>query len=480
MENNQHFRIENDSLGPVRVPVNALYSAQTQRAVENFPISGLRPRPAFIWSVALIKKAAARVNFELGLLPEEISTAIQQAADEVISGQWIDQFVVDPYQAGAGTSHHMNVNEVLANRANQLLSEANIALSVHPNDHVNMAQSTNDVIPAAIRLGCRWKLDDLDQVLANLARNLKQKSLEFDSILKSGRTHLQDAVPIRLGQEFHAYSTAVERDRIRIQKSAEGLLRLGIGGTAAGSGLNAHPLYSVRMISVLKELTGFKLELANDLFEVMQSEADFTDFSASLRTSAITLGRIANDFRLLASGPASGLDEIQLPPVQPGSSIMPGKVNPVMAEMLNMVMIQVVSMDGAVAQAASAGQLELNVMLPIIANNLFEMMHIFINATNTFSEKCVNGITANPEKCRNWLEHNTILVTTLNPLIGYKAGARLAQEASRDQRSILEIAENQIASGKLKKLDGTVLTVLEVRKALESVDAMTRGGLLIE
>lgn len=478
MTKEDRYRIEKDSLGEVKVPANALYGAQTQRAVENFQISGLRPRPAFIWSLAVIKKAAARVNSDLGLLPSEIAYAIQAAAQEVIDGQWADQFVVDPFQAGAGTSHHMNMNEVLANRATRILAESGNNAIVHPNDHVNMAQSTNDVIPAAIRLGCLWRFNELNSALSALVSTLSNKSIEFDSIIKSGRTHLQDAVPIRLGQEFGAYSTAVERDRLRIVRSAEGLLRLGIGGTAVGTGLNAHPDYASNMVSVLKELTEFNVFLASDLFEVMQSGADFADFSSAMRTTALTLSRIANDFRLLSSGPASGLDEIHLPAVQPGSSIMPGKVNPVMAEMLNMAMIQIISMDSAVAAATAAGQLELNVMLPVIAYNLYEMMHILINAVNSFSERCVKDLSANPEKCRYWLERNTILVTALNPVIGYQAGARLAQDAVRTFRTILEVAEEQITDGSLKKLDGSPVTVAEIQKALASIDAMTQGGLL--
>jgi fumarate hydratase, class II len=473
MTDKEHYRIEKDSLGEVQVPKNALYGAQTQRAVDNFQISGLHPRLAFIWSVAVIKKAAARVNSELGLLPLEIANAIQQAAQEVLEGQWADQFVIDPFQAGAGTSHHMNVNEVLGNRASQILAENGNPIPVHPNDHVNMAQSTNDVIPAAIRLGCLWRLGELDTALSGLAVSLKKKSDEFDSILKSGRTHLQDAVPIRLGQEFGAYAIAVERDLQRIKRTSVGLLRLGIGGTATGTGLNAHPDYANRMIEVISEITGFKVFLAENLFEVMQSEADFTDFSGSLRTTALTLSRIANDLRLLASGPASGLDEIRLPAVQPGSSIMPAKVNPVMAEMLNMVAIQVTGMDTAVAMAAAAGQLELNVMLPVIAYNLFEMMHILINAVTSFSERCVKDITANPEKCQYWLERNTILVTALNPIIGYQAGAFIARNAALTDRSIMDVAKEQIDKGELKKFDGSLATIGEIQKALKSIDSMT-------
>ena len=331
---NALFRTEHDSLGELQVPADALFGIQTQRAVLNFPISGLRPWRAFIWSMAIIKRSAAEVNRDLGLLKERIAAAIVQAAQEVIEGCWDDQFVVDPFQAGAGTSHNMNANEVIANRSTQILGGKLGEYLVHPNDHVNMSQSTNDTIPTAIRLGCLWRLGELLGTVSRLSSALHQKGAEFDEIIKSGRTHLQDAVPLRLGQEFSAYARAVERDVERIQRSAEGLRRLGIGGTAVGSGLNAHPEYAPRMVRRLAELTGFTLYPSDNLFESMQSMADAVDFSSALRTLAITLTRIANDIRLLASGPNTGLDEIRLPAVQPGSSIMPGKVNPVMAEML--------------------------------------------------------------------------------------------------------------------------------------------------
>jgi fumarate hydratase class II len=328
-------RIEKDSLGEIEVPSDALYGAQTMRAVQNFDISGLRPYRAFVWSMATIKKAAALVNMDLGLLDDERGKAIVQASQEVIDGKRDDQFVVDPFQAGAGTSHNMNTNEVIANRANQILGHKldEPGKPVHPNDHVNMAQSTNDTIPTAIRLGCLWRLDELTGEVNRLAGELRKKASEFDDIVKSGRTHLQDAVPVRLGQEFGGYARAVARDAERIRHAAEGLRRLGIGGTAVGTGLNAHPEYHARMVKKLSELTGLALYESDNLFETMQSMADAVDFSASMRTLAVTLDRIANDFRLLSSGPSTGLDEIDLPTVQPGSSIMPGKVNPVLAEM---------------------------------------------------------------------------------------------------------------------------------------------------
>ena len=467
-------RIEQDSLGEVLVPASALYGAQTQRAIENFPISGLKPRPVFIWSMGMIKKAAAEVNRDLGLLDTEKANAIIRAAQEVIDGQWNEQFVVDPFQAGAGTSHHMNINEVIANRATQLLGGNLGEYRVHPNDHVNMAQSTNDTIPTAIRLGCLWRLDELLSTLNDLTAALQTKAGEFDGIVKSGRTHLQDAVPIRLGQEFGAYAKAVERDAERIKYAAEGLRRLGIGGTAVGSGLNAHPEYHRRMVKKLSELTGLQLNESDNLFESMQSMADVAAFSSSMRTLALTLIRIANDFRLLSSGPTTGLDEIRLPAVQPGSSIMPGKVNPVMAEMLDMAMFHVIGCDTTVALAAQAGQLELNVMMPVIAFSLFEMMHIAINSVRAFTERAVHGLTANRAKAEGWLAQNPIVVTALNPLIGYSQGAELVKEAAARRLTIYDIAVEKAKAGMLKHVDGDrLITVEEIEAAINDLQRLT-------
>jgi fumarate hydratase class II len=463
-------RIERDSLGEVRLPAQALYGAQTQRAVENFPISGLKPRQAFIWSMGVIKKAAAEVNQDLGQLDADKARVIAQAAQEVIDGRWNEQFVVDPIQAGAGTSHHMNINEVIANRATQLLGGDLGEYLINPNDHVNMAQSTNDTIPTAIRLGCLWRLDELLAALAALAAELKARAGEFDGIVKSGRTHLQDAVPVRLGQEFGAYARAVERDAERIRFAAQGLRRLGIGGTAVGSGLNAHPEYHARMVTKLSELTGLELYTSDDLFESMQSMADAAAFAASLRTLALTLIRIANDFRLLASGPTTGLDEIRLPAVQPGSSIMPGKVNPVMAEMLDMAMFQVIGCETTVALAAQAGQLELNVMMPVIAYNLFEMMQIMIASVQAFTLRAVVGLSANREKAEGWLARNPIVVTALNPLIGYRQGAGLVKEAAARGMLVRDIAVEKARAGTLLHVDGTrPVSVEEVETALNDL-----------
>ncbi len=484
------FRTEKDSLGEIKVPAGALYGVQTQRAVDNFPISGLRPWRAFIWSMATVKRAAAEVNAELGLFSDrevdgkhftgqQLAQAISQAAQEVIEGKWDQEFVVDPFQAGAGTSHNMNANEVIANRATLILGGSLGSYYIHPNDHVNMAQSTNDTIPTAIRLGALWRLDgELLGALKNLQTALEAKAIEFDDVVKSGRTHLQDAVPVRLGQEFAAYAKAVERDAERVQRSAEGLRRLGIGGTAVGSGLNAHPEYHARMVKKLSALTGLTLYTSDNLFESMQSMADAADFSASMRTLALTLIRIANDFRLLASGPSTGLDELRLPAVQPGSSIMPGKVNPVMAEMLDMAMFHVIGCDTTVGMAVQAGQLELNVMMPIIAHNLFEMMQVTIGAVNAFADRAVKGLTANREKATGWLAKNAIVVTALNPIIGYSQGAGLVKEALAKNASILELAVEKAKAGALKHRDeDRLVTEAEITNALSDLRALTEGGI---
>jgi len=475
----QEFRIEKDSLGELQVPAEALYGAQTQRAVENFPISGLHPWRAFIWSMATIKRAAAEVNRDLDLLDDERADAIVKAAQEVVDGEWDGQFVVDPFQAGAGTSHNMNVNEVIANRATLVLGGRLGEYRVHPNDHVNMAQSTNDTIPTAIRLGSLWRLDELLTVLDELSTSLEAKADEFDDIVKSGRTHLQDAVPVRLGQEFGAYAMAVRRDTERIRRSAEGLRRLGIGGTAVGSGLNAHREYHAHIVKKLSELTGLDLHESDNLFESMQSMSDAVDFSASLRTLALTLVRIANDFRLLSSGPATGLDEINLPAVQPGSSIMPGKVNPVMAEMLNQAMFHVVGCDTTVALAGQAGQLELNVMMPVIAHNLFEMMQVTIGAVKAFTERAVKGVEANRDKAEGWLAKNAILVTALNPLIGYSQGAALVKEALAQNAVIKDVALEKAEKGELKHRDeDRPVTADEIETALSDLRKLTEGGIV--
>jgi fumarate hydratase class II len=462
------YRIEKDSMGEVRVPRDALYGAQTQRAVDNFRISGQRPYPAFVWSMAVIKRAAAEVNRDLGLLERDVADAIIRAAAEVIDGKHADQFVVDPFQAGAGTSHNMNLNEVIANRANQILGCAldDPAKPVKPNDHVNMAQSTNDTTPAAIRLGCLWRLEELLAALDLLIAALDDKARETDDVIKSGRTHLQDAVPVRMGQEFAAYSQAVRYDRERIETAGDRLRRIGIGGTAAGTGLNAHPEYHARMVARLSELTGQPLRSSGNLFEAVQNMADAADFSASLRTLSITLTRISNDLRLLSSGPTTALDEIRMAPVQPGSSIMPGKVNPVLAELMNMACFHIQGCDLTVSLAAQAGQLEVNVMMPVIAHNLFEMMHVFIPAIRTFAEKAVAPIQINRQKAEGWLARNAVLATALNPVIGYMEAASVAKQALEEGKTIKEVV-----------LERGLMSAEEADRVLDA-RAMTEGGIL--
>jgi fumarate hydratase class II len=479
MVNQKSYRKERDSLGDIQVPEGSYYGAQTQRAVDNFPISGLKPWRAFIWSLAAIKYSAAKVNRDLGFLDDEVANAVMQAAEEVMGGRWEAEFVVDPFQAGAGTSHNMNMNEVIANRATEILGGALGEYRVHPNDHVNMAQSTNDTIPTAIRLGCLWRLEESLMIIDELVQALQERAQAFDDVIKSGRTHLQDAVPIRMGQEFSAYAHAVQRDRSRIGRAAEGLRRLGIGGTAAGTGLNAHPEYADRMVHTLAGLTKLELYTSDDLVESMQSMADLADFSASLRTLAITLTRVANDFRLLSSGPATGLNELQVPPVQPGSSIMPGKVNPVMAEMLNMAMFHIQGGDLTVSIAAQAGQLELNVMMPIIAHNLFEMMHVMIGAVRAFTQKCVVGLEANRPQAQQWLERNATLVTALNPIIGYARGAALVKEAQSLGITIQELATEKANAGELiHRETGEVLTIESIQSIFRDLRWLTEGGMI--
>jgi aspartate ammonia-lyase len=439
----QETRIEKDSLGELQVPANAYYGVQTARAVANFPISGLRPNPAFVRATIQIKKAAAIVNSKLGQLPKEKADAIVKAADEILNGQLADQFVVDVFQAGAGTSHNMNTNEVLANRAIELLSDGEGKRGdyklINPNDHVNMAQSTNDVIPTAIRLAALELCEEFFPMLERLQHALAEKAREFDPYVKSGRTHLQDAVPIRLGQEFSAYAVSVGKHRGRLKAAADDLKELGIGGTAAGSGLNAHIRYSEEMAKQLSEQTGLQLTATRNAFETMQSMAPFVGVSSALRNLALDMIRIANDLRLLASGPRTGFAEIELPPVQPGSSIMPGKVNPVLAEMLDMVCFHVIGNDTTVAMASQAGQLELNVMMPVIAHDLLEALTVFRNALDAFAEKCVRGITADPERCREYAEKSLSLITALNPHVGYAKAAEIAKEMLKSNRGAREV-----------------------------------------
>lgn len=423
-------RVEKDPLGEKAVPADALYGIQTLRAVENFPISGLRPLPAFVDAVIWIKKAAALTHRETGRLEAPLADAIVQAADEVLGGRHRDEFVVDVYQAGAGTSHNMNCNEVLANRANELLGGARGAYApVHPNDHVNMAQSTNDVIPTAMRLATLAQLPAFLAALDVLADTLLAKGAQFDHVMKSGRTHLQDATPIRLGQEFAAWGRTVARHRAKLAQAADWLRDLGIGGTAVGTGLNAEPQYPALMVKHLRAATGLDLRVGEDRVQLMQSMGDIASFSGAFRAYVLDLNKIANDIRLLASGPRTGLAEIVLPAVQPGSSIMPGKVNPSIAEMVNQVCYQAIGLDTTVAMAAEAGQLELNVMMPVITHNVVLGLTIVGNASRVLAERCIAGIEADEAQCAYWLERSPALVTALAPKIGYADAARLAKEA---------------------------------------------------
>jgi aspartate ammonia-lyase len=437
-------RTEKDPLGPLEVPAGALYGVQTQRAVQNFPISGLRPLAPFVRAQVWIKKAAALTHNETGRLDSRLADAIVAAADEVLDGRHDEQFVVDPYQAGAGTSHNMNVNEVLANRANELLGgRRGEYRPVHPNDHVNMAQSTNDTIPTTIRLACLSQLDPLLDALGVLRDDLLGKGREFDDIVKAGRTHLQDAMPIRLGQEFTAYAGTIDRNMRRIRQSAEYLRDLGIGGSAVGTGVTVEPEYPALMNRHLRAITGLELRVGDDFVQLMQSMGDVAAFSASLRVLAIDLSKIVSDLRLMVMGPRTGVDEIRLPAVQPGSSIMPGKVNPSIPEMVNQVCFQVMGCDTTVSIAAEHGQLELNVMMPVIAHNVLLSMRILTNASRVLAERCVRGIEANREMCEYWVERSAALATALAPQIGYAAAAEISKRSVKDGVLIRDLVKRE-------------------------------------
>jgi aspartate ammonia-lyase len=433
-------RVEVDPLGPKEVPEEALYGVQTQRALENFPISGMKPHPYLVRATVLIKKAAALTNMETGRLDLRLGRAIVAAADEILSGRWLDQFVVDPFQAGAGTSHNMNVNEVLANRANELLGgKRGVYHPVHPNDHVNMAQSTNDVFPSSMKLAALMALSELYSSFEGLVAAFETKAREFDHVIKAGRTHLQDAVPIRLGQEFGAYALSVRRGLGKLRTAADSLLELNLGATAVGTGMLAEPAYIERVPQVLSQLTGFPFRRAENLVQATQSMGPFVEVSAGLRYLAVELSKICNDLRLMSSGPHTGLAEINLPAVQPGSSIMPGKVNPVIAEMTNMVCFQVMGNDVAIAKASEAGQLELNVMMPGIAFALMLSIDLLTGAARTLDKRCVRGITANEARCRYYVENSAGLATALSPYIGYSLAAEVAKEFVNTGKPIRQI-----------------------------------------
>jgi aspartate ammonia-lyase len=437
-------RIEIDSLGKIEVPTDALYGAQTARAVGNFPISGLRGNGFLIRALGMVKRAAAEVNRELGLITAEQGGAIVAAAQEVIDAKLDGEFVVDVFQAGAGVSLHMNANEVIANRAGQMLGEApGTYAKVHPNDHVNYGQSTNDVYPTAMRVSALLALDELYPVVIGLAGGFDQKAGEFADVLKAGRTHMQDAVPITLGQEFAGYATAMRKALASLARAAEGLRELGLGGSAVGTGLNTHPEYRVKAVARLAKIAGVELRPADDLRWAMQSCACMAEVSGALRGLALEVIRITNDLRLLSSGPNTGFNEIHLPSLQPGSSIMPGKVNPVLAELAAMVGFQVVGNDVSVAMAVQAGQLELNVMMPVMAHNVLQSIAILTSTLKELDQRCVRGITVNRERCEFYAGSTIALATALNPYIGYAKAAALVKESVATGKSIVELARAQ-------------------------------------
>jgi aspartate ammonia-lyase len=446
-----HTRTEKDPLGPLEVPADALYGVQTQRAVENFPISGLRPLEPFVIAQVWIKKAAALTHRATGRLEARLADAIIAAADEVLDDAATNgfrnygrHFVVDPFQAGAGTSHNMNVNEVLANRANESLGGRRGEYKpVHPNDHVNMAQSTNDTIPTTIRLAVLSRLDAFVTSFSALRDALAAKGREFDHVVKAGRTHLQDAMPIRLGQEFTAYAGSIDRGLRRVRESADYLRDLGIGGSAVGTGVTVEKEYPALMNKYLREITGLELRIGDDRIQLMQSMGDAAGFSAAVRVLAIDLSKIVSDLRLMVMGPRTGLDEIRLPAVQPGSSIMPGKVNPSIPEMVNQVCYQVMGLDTTVAIAAEHGQLELNVMMPVIAFNILLSMQILTSAAHVLTERTVKGVEANEEMCAHWVERSAALATALAPKIGYAAAAELSKRSVKEGVLIRELVRRE-------------------------------------
>jgi aspartate ammonia-lyase len=447
------IRREKDSLGERQVPGDAYYGIQTVRAVENYPISGYRAHPQLIRAMGMIKKAAAMANRDLKLVEARRAAAIIQASEEVIDGKFDDQFVVDVYQAGAGVSFHMNANEVIANRAVEILGGRRGEYEVcHPNDHVNFGQSTNDVYPTATRLSAVLLFEEVLQSLGELERSFARKGKAFDHLLKSGRTHMMDAVPIRLGQEFAAYATAMRRAADLIRQAQDHLRELGLGGSAVGTGVNTHPRYQKLAVHHLTKVSGQKLIPTDDLRYTMQSNLPLSVASSALRNLALELIRITNDLRLLSSGPNTGFAEIFLPALQPGSSIMPGKINPVMAELTAMVGFQAVGADIITALAVQGGQLELNVMMPAMAWNVLHASEILKNTMRVLAAKCVDGITANEARCRYYANATISIAAALNPYIGYAAAAEIAKESVKTGRTVTEIAlERKLLDEKLMR-----------------------------
>jgi aspartate ammonia-lyase len=452
----QQFRQEKDSIGIKEIPAEVYYGVQTARAVENYPISGMRANPTLIRAIGMVKYAAAQANKELGLVDDKRADAIMQAAKEVVDGKWDASFVVDVFQAGAGVSFHMNSNEVIANRATELMGGKLGEYTVHPNDHVNYGQSTNDVFPTSMRVATLLELEKLYPVLEALAAEYEAKGKEFHGIMKSGRTHMQDAVPIRLGQEFAAYGVATRKAVADIRHAGDSLRELGLGGSAVGTGINTHPDYRAKAVANLAKISGQKLAPAADMRWAMQSNACMAQVSSSLRNLALEVIRISNDLRLISSGPNTGLAEINLPGLQPGSSIMPGKINPVMPELAAMVSFQVVGNDTAVAMAVQGGQLELNVMMPTMAYNVLQSISILTNMLRVFTDKCVKGLTANEKRNAFYAQSTVSLATALNPYIGYAKAAEIVKESVATGRSIIDIAR-----------DNKLLTEKEIEEILD-------------
>jgi fumarate hydratase class II len=440
----QQWRIEKDSMGEVKVPQQAYYGAQTQRAIENFPISPRRFPREFIRALGLIKLAAAQVNQELGLLDEHLSTAIIRAAQEIVEGKFDADFAIDIYQTGSGTSTNMNANEIIANRAVEWLGGSRGSRTIHPNDHVNICQSSNDVIPTAIHVAALERLEKhLLPALRDLQLALAAKAREFDGVMKIGRTHLMDATPIRLGQEFSGYARQIELGMHRLDHTRASLAELALGGTAVGTGLNAHPEFAKRVIHRLSELTGIEFREAENHFEAQGAQDALVEVSGALKTLAVSLMKIANDLRWMASGPRCGIGEITLPELQPGSSIMPGKVNPVIPESVLQVAAQVLGNDMVVTLGAQWGVLDLNTMLPVMAHNLLESIDLLGSAARNFAERCIEGIQANRERCAELIEQSQSMCTALAPEIGYDAAAQIAKESFATGKTVRQIAQER-------------------------------------
>ncbi|AMA52883.1 MULTISPECIES: aspartate ammonia-lyase [Bacillus] len=436
----KEYRVEKDFLGEKQIEADVYYGIQTLRASENFPITGYKIHEEMINALAIVKKAAALANMDVKRLYEGIGQAIVQAADEILEGKWHDQFIVDPIQGGAGTSMNMNANEVIGNRALEIMGhKKGDYIHLSPNTHVNMSQSTNDVFPTAIHISTLNLLEKLLKTMEDMHSVFKQKAQEFDSVIKMGRTHLQDAVPIRLGQEFEAYSRVLERDIKRIKQSRQHLYEVNMGATAVGTGLNADPEYIKQVVKHLADISGLPLVGADHLVDATQNTDAYTEVSAALKVCMMNMSKIANDLRLMASGPRAGLAEITLPARQPGSSIMPGKVNPVMAELINQIAFQVIGNDNTICLASEAGQLELNVMEPVLVFNLLQSISIMNNGFRSFTDYCLKGIEANEKRLKQYVEKSAGVITAVNPHLGYEAAARIAREAIMTGQSVRDL-----------------------------------------